>query len=76
MDTQLEKLIETVVKELKSKHPDVLLPQNLLYMIDTISLISSRENEDVMIAVNYFISLMRTPKLFVTPSQRNPQVFL
>jgi hypothetical protein len=69
MNTQLEKLIEGVVKDLKSEHPDVLLPQNLLDMIDTISLLSSGEDEGAMKAVRYFISLIRLPEVFVAPKQ-------
>ncbi len=68
-DTQLERLIETVVKELKADHPDVLLLGKFLEMVSTISLLSNVENEDAIKAARYFISLTRTPKLFVTPSQ-------
>lgn len=68
MDTQLEKLIETVVKELKVNYQDVLLSVYLSEMIDNISKLEVCDKEK---AIDYFISLTReqTPKLFVTPSQ-------
>lgn len=73
MNTELEKLIEKVVKELKSEYPDVTLEQDMLDMIDVTSLLSSDKG---MQAVRYFISLMQSPELFVSPSRKNPSVGL
>lgn len=76
MDTKLEELIETVVKELKSDHPDILLLGKFLEMVSTISILSNVENEDAIKAARYFISLMQSPELFVSPSKNNPSVGL
>ncbi len=65
MNTELERLIESVVKDLRSKDPDILLDQNLLDMIDAISLLSNSG----MKATKYFVSLMRAPRLLITPSK-------
>lgn len=68
MDTQLEKLIENVVKELKSEYPSVLFPAYILGMVTGIS---GLETDDKKKAINYFVSLVRkqTPELFVVSSQ-------
>ncbi len=68
MNTELEKLIENVVKELKSEYPGVLFPAYILGMVTGIS---ELEINDKKKAINYFVSLVReqAPELFVAPSQ-------
>jgi hypothetical protein len=66
MNIELEKLIESIVKNLKSKNPDINLNQDFFDMVDVISML---DVEEAMEAVNCFISLMQSPKVFVTPSQ-------
>ncbi len=65
MNTELEKLIENVVKDLRSEHPSVMQKQNTLDMIDAISLLSN----SAMKATEYFISLMQLPEVFIIPKQ-------
>ncbi len=74
MSKDLEKLIESVVKDLRSGNPDISLEQDFLDMVDVISLLSGGKSGDAMKAVRYFISLMRNPELFVKPSKNNPSV--